>query len=147
MKSNKMVKDCMTRDADYIKPETTLKEAAEKMLKLDTGSLPVGDGEKLLGFITDRDITVRAVAKGLDPKNTRVDKVMTNKVLYCFENQSLEDVAENMMENRILRLVVLDDDKMFKGVITHSDISKATENNDNELSEKVVGLACFGEAA
>lgn len=143
----KKVKDIMSKDVDYIRPENTIKEAAEKMIECNTGSLAIGDGEKLLGFVTDRDITTRAVAKGLDPYITNIDQIMTRKVLYCKEDDSVEEIAENMRVNKILRLVVLDKNKQFTGIVTHSDLSKAVEDKDEELCQKVVELASFKQAA
>lgn len=141
---DKSVKDFMTKNPKYISPQTTIKEAASMMLNLGTGSLPIGNKEKLLGFVTDRDIVVRAVAKGLDPASTKVESIMTDKVLYCYEDNELKAIADNMKENEVLRLVVLDDNQMLKGIITHSQLAKASvEKNDSELCRKVSELACY----
>ena len=90
---NKSVKDYMTKSLEFISPGTTIKEAAIKMASLNTGSLPVGDEEKLNGFITDRDIVVRGIAEGIDSESVTVEKIMTDKVLYCYEDNDLVAVA------------------------------------------------------
>ena len=142
--SDNSVKDFMTKDPKYVSPQTTIQEVANMMADLGTGSLPVGNKEKLLGFITDRDIVIRAVAKGVNPSTTAVQTIITDKVLYCYEDNELTDVAENMKNNEVLRLVVLDNNKMFKGIITHGQLAKAAiDNDDNELCKKVAELACY----
>lgn len=120
------VKDIMSENPTYIAPSTTLKEAAKKMESLDCGFLVIGDDQKdkLCGVVTDRDITIRAVAKGLDPETTKVEDVQTEKVLYCFEGDSVEDTADNMHDNQVYRLIVLNnaDEKRLRGVVTLGDI-------------------------
>lgn len=138
------VESHMTKNPKYISPRASIKEAANMMESLHTGSLPVGEQEKLSGFITDRDIVLRAIARGLNPETTSVEEVMTNKILYCYTDNELKAVADNMKDNEVLRLVVLDNDKMLKGIITHSQLAKAAvENNDHELCRKVTELACY----
>jgi CBS domain-containing protein len=123
------IRDIMTRDVEYISADTPLKKAAETMERLDTGFLPIGNSpqDKLLGVVTDRDITVRGVAKGLDPTNTPVDRVKTNRVLYCYEDDEAENAARNMGEQEVYRLVVLDNeqDKRLTGVVSLADIGRA----------------------
>lgn len=142
--NDQSVESHMTKNPKYILPQASLKEAANMMENLHTGSLPVGEKGKLSGFITDRDIVIRAITKGLDPETTTVEEIMTNKILYCYADNELKAVADNMKDNEVLRLVVLDDDKMLKGIITHSQLAKAAvENNDHELCRKVTELACY----
>lgn len=123
------IRDIMTRDVEYISANTPLKDAAETMERLDTGFLPIGNSpqDKLLGVVTDRDITVRGVAKGLDPASTPVDQVKTDRVLYCFEEDEATDAARNMGEQEVYRLVVLDNerDKRLSGVVSLADIGRA----------------------
>ncbi|MCE3255762.1 MAG: hrp1 2 [Rickettsiaceae bacterium] len=141
---SKSVKDYMTVDPKFVTPQTTISEVANLMAELGTGSLPVGNKEKLVGFITDRDIVIRGIAKELNPQNTPIEKIITDEVLYCYENNDLKEVAKNMRENEVLRLVVLDENKKFKGVITHSQLAQAAiEEDDGELYEEVTELACY----
>jgi CBS domain-containing protein len=112
--------------------------AAEKMKQLDVGPLPVCDGERLVGMITDRDITVRATAAGRDPKTTKVRDVMTEEVFYCFEDQDLQDAAEMMERAQIRRLLILNRDKRLVGIVSLGDLAVHTgpeELADEELAE------------
>lgn len=132
------IRDVMTKNVEYIPTNTSLKSAAEIMQRMDTGFLPIGNSEheKLRGVITDRDITVRGVAKGLDPNKATVDEVKTEKVLYCLEDDSLEDAAKSMSEQQVYRLIVLNNeqDKKMTGVISLADIAR---RNEAELAGKV----------
>src|SRR4051812_22201343 len=105
------LKAIMTRDVEVIHPDATLDEAATKMDALNIGPLPVRDGQRLVGVVTDRDITVRATSAGRDPKSTRVRDVMTRDVVYCFDDEDIRDAANVMEEKQIRRLVILDRDK------------------------------------
>jgi len=126
------VKDVMTRGAECVKPTTSLQEAARKMKSLDVGPLPIcGDNDRLVGMITDRDITVRAVAEGNDPRTTTVKDVMTPDVVYCFEDQDVREAACQMKDNQIRRLVVLNRDKRLVGIVSLGDL--AVETGDRNL--------------
>lgn len=118
----------MTRPASFLTEEATLRAAADRMLADDTGFLPVADRheQRLVGAVTDRDIVVRGIAKGRDADATQLSEVMTESVLYCFENDDVHDVARNMQENDCYRLVVLDDPetKRMTGIVTLGDIAQ-----------------------
>jgi CBS domain-containing protein/sporulation protein YlmC with PRC-barrel domain len=120
------VKEIMTRQVEVIHPEATLWEAAQKMAALDVGPLPVCNGDQLVGMLTDRDITVRAVAKGRDPKTTKVHEVMTPEAIYVFEDQDIGEAAQMMMEQQIRRLVVLNGDKKLVGIVSLGDLAVHT---------------------
>jgi len=123
------VKDAMTAEVVCTPPEATLQEAAAQMKQLDVGTLPVcDDDDNLVGMITDRDITIRAVAKGRDPKATRVREVMTPEVIYCFEDQMCEEAAELMKGNKIRRLVVVNQDKKLAGILSLGDLAVDTRD-------------------
>src|SRR3954470_16672442 len=115
--------DIMTRNVEVVRPAASIFEAAEKMRSLDVGVLPVTEGELLLGIITDRDITVRAVAEGRDPKRTRVQDCMTSGTVSCFEDQDSEDAVRLMEEKQIRRLAVLSRDNRLVGVVSLGDIA------------------------
>ena len=137
------IKDIMTTTPRYIYPDTTVQEAAQLMQQLNCGSLMVGENDKLTGFITDRDITLGIIAEGKDA-STPVSEVMSNRVLYCFEDQDAQWAAGNMRENEILRLVVVNRDKRLTGVVSHSDIANAVQEQHlegQELGQKVAQLA------
>lgn len=114
--------EIMTGDIETISLNASVQEAARKMSLLDVGMLPVIDGDKLLGAITDRDITVRAVAQNLDPTRTPVRRVMTDVVVSGFSEQDLKDGAHLMMENQIRRLPILNRDKKLVGIVSLADL-------------------------
>src|SRR5262245_1505901 len=95
------LKDIMTPKVEVIAPEATLQEAARKMRQLDIGPLPVCDGDRLVGMLTDRDITVRAVAEGHDPQTTTVREAMTPDLVYGFEDQDVQDATRLMEQYQI----------------------------------------------
>ncbi len=130
------LKDVMTRDVEVVHPNATLEEAAAKMDSLDIGPLPVCDGNRLVGMVTDRDITVRATAAGKDPRTTQVRDVMTDNVVYCFDDDDTNEAARLMEEQQIRRLVVLDRDKRLVGIVSLGDLAVATQ--DDQLSGEVL---------
>lgn len=117
---------CMTRDVQLVNPTQTIRDAARMMAELDVGALPVQEDDRLVGMITDRDITVRAVAQG-KPADTLVQEVMTREVLYCFDDQEIEDVARNMGETKVRRLPVVTRDKRLVGIISIGDLALKEE--------------------
>ncbi len=118
------VSDAMTLDVQLCTPQDTLRDAAEAMMALNVGLLPVTDGDRLVGMISDRDIATRGVALGLGP-DSPVQPVMTEDVKYCFEDQELEEVTRNMGDIQVRRLPVLDRNKRLVGIITLGDIARA----------------------
>ena len=126
------VRDVMTKGAECVRPANSLQEAAQRMKSLDVGPLPVCDNDRLVGLITDRDIAVRAVAEGCDPRTTTVQNVMTPDVLYCFEEQDVEEAAQLMCEHQVRRLVVLNHDKRLVGIVSLGDL--AVDAGDEKLA-------------
>ena len=122
----KKISDVMTRDVHLASPNQTIREAANEMAKADIGSLPVGENDRLVGMITDRDIVLRAVAKGRDSK-TAVREVMTDHVQYCFEDDDIVGVAENMAHLGVRRLPVLNRDKRLVGIVALSNVANCGE--------------------
>ena len=120
------VSECMTRDVQIVNPDQPISKAAQFMLDAAAGSVPVGDGDRLVGMITDRDIAVRAVAKGRGP-DTAVRDVMTEEVLYVFEDQTLEEVAENMSDTQVRRFPVVNREKRLVGIVSLGDLSRSEE--------------------
>ncbi len=116
--------DAMTPDVQLCTPQDTLKDAAEAMAALNVGLLPVTDGDRLVGMISDRDIATRGVAMGLGPE-APVQSVMTENVKYCFEDQELEEITQNMGDIQVRRLPVLNRDKRLVGIIALGDIARA----------------------
>jgi len=123
----KKVSDVMTRDIHIAAPDQTIADAAAEMARADIGCLPVGDRDRLVGMITDRDIVVRAVAKGLDAK-THVSEVMTDSIKYCYADQSVDEVARNMAELGVRRLPVVNREKRLVGFIALSNIAQGGDD-------------------
>lgn len=137
----KHVEEVMTRDVETVRPDTSLKEAAELMRTLNVGPLPVVDGENLVGIITDRDIVVRAVAMGLDPNSTRVADAMTSDVECVFQDEDIEVAMRKMREEQIRRILVVErDSRKLVGIIALGDLAesiddKATGQTLEDISE------------
>lgn len=121
------VQDVMTRDVCMTSPEETIEKAARLMDDMDVGALPVGDGERLVGMITDRDIAVRAVAKGNGPK-TKVADIMSSSVKYCYSDEDLSHISDNMADIQLRRLPVVDRDKRLVGILSLADIATCSDN-------------------
>jgi len=115
--------DVMCRDFKIVSPDTSLRAAARLMRDCDCGYLPVGQGDRLKGAVTDRDIVVRGLAEGLGPEAT-VDEVMTDSIVYCFENDDVREAAEQMKDQQIRRLAVLNAEKRIVGVVSLGDIAR-----------------------
>jgi len=115
--------EVMTPDVVSVGPEATLMEAAQAMKDLDVGPLPICDGDRLLGMITDRDITVRATAKGLDPRNTEVRHVMTPEVVYCREGDDVREAARQMQDSQLRRLLVVSPEGRLVGIVSLGDLA------------------------
>src|SRR5437773_273650 len=130
------IRDIMTPDVEYVWPDDTLQEAAVKMKNLDVGPLPVCDRERIAGMLTDRDITVRAVATGLDPRSTRVSEVMSHSVIYCYEDEDAEDAARLMQERQVRRILVLNRDQRLVGIVSLGDL--AAETGDPQRIGKIL---------
>jgi len=131
------VSEVMTRGVECIKPDDTLEHAAQRMRDLDVGSLPVcGDNDRLVGMITDRDVAIRAVAEGWNPKERHVREAMTPDVVYVFEDQDVNAASRLMKEKQIRRLVVLNRNKRLVGIVSLGDL--AVETHDEELAARTL---------
>ena len=117
------VRDIMTTGVECITPSTTLEEAAQRMKSLDAGFLGVCDNDRLVGAVTDRDITIRGVAEGL-PLDTPVEDIMTKDVFYCYDDDDVENAAQIMSKKEVKRLLILNRDKRLVGVVSIGDLSK-----------------------
>ena len=133
------VRDLMAPKPEYLGASTTISQAAQKMRDLDCGFLPISDrdDEKLIGVVTDRDITIRGVAEDLPPSETPVKQIASEKVLYCFQDDDIETAAESMRDQQVYRLVVLENEtsKKLVGVVTLGDYIR--ENKDAVASDTV----------
>jgi len=125
------LKDFINYRVEVVQPTDTLQQAAEKMRYLDVGSMPVCEGQQLIGVVTDRDITIRSTAEGQDPTQTAVRDVMTAEVLCCLETQDVEDAAKMMQENQVRRLFVVNEDEELVGITSLGEL--ATVTGDRQL--------------
>jgi CBS domain-containing protein/uncharacterized protein (DUF2267 family) len=126
------VQEAMTRGVQTVTPDTTIQDAAGKMKYLDVGSIPICEGDRLVGMITDRDIAIRAAAEGLDPHTSLVKALMTPQVHYCYEDEDVRDAARHMEANQIRRLVVLDRQSKLVGILSLGDLALELEGTDDE---------------
>jgi CBS domain-containing protein len=133
-----LVRDIMTRDVQLLAPHESLRDAARRMRDDNIGSLPVADGDRLVGYVTDRDLVVRGLAEGLSG-DTHLHDVMTDRVLYCFEDEDVEDVAANMAENQVRRLPVMSREKRLVGVVALGDL--ATKGEDTSAEDALEGVS------
>lgn len=124
------IRDVMTREVELASPTMNLGEAARLMRNDDIGILPVADDKGLVGMVTDRDVLIRGVAEDRDPADTEVREVMTDEVLYCYEDQPAEEVAANMGERQIRRLPVVDRDKQLVGIVSLADLPPAMDKGE-----------------
>jgi CBS domain-containing protein len=133
------VREAMTRDVRLVKPDQPIREAAKLMGELDIGALPVEENDRLVGMITDRDIAVRAVAAGRGA-DTPIRDVMSGEVKYCYEDQTVDEVTQNMGELRIRRLPVLNRDKRLVGILSLGDLA-IDETARDEAGEALGGIS------
>ena len=123
------IAECMSRDVQIVKPEQPIREAAQFMLKSDAGSMPVCDGDRLVGMLTDRDIAVRAVAEGRGP-DTPVREAMTDHIDYCYDDDEIDEVAIRMSDSQVRRFPVLSRaDNRLVGIVSLGDLSRS-ENSE-----------------
>lgn len=122
------IAECMTSEVEIVTPDQPIQEAAQFMLRADAGAMPVGEGDKLVGMVTDRDIAVRAVAAGRGP-DTPVRDVMTAEVIYCFDDDEVDEVALKMSDRQVRRMPVLSrQDESLVGIVSLGDISRSEQS-------------------
>ena len=132
------ISNCMTNDVQIANPDQTIREVAQIMARLDAGSMPVGDNDRLVGMITDRDIAIRGVAMGKGP-DAKVSDVMSSDVKYCFDDEEVEEVLHNMGDLQVRRLPVLNRDKRLVGIISLGDL--ATNGQTADAGEALSGIS------
>ena len=130
------LKEIMTPSVEVVSPNATAADAARKMLYLDVGAVPVCDGDRLLGMITDRDLVLRVMAISRDPAQARVSEAMTAGLVFCFEDEEAEVAAELMVQKQIRRLPVLSRTKQLVGIVSLGDL--AVDGLDPQMSGTVL---------
>ena len=133
--------ELMTPDVEVIRPDDNLQTAAEMMADYDVGALPVGENDRLVGMITDRDIAVRGIAEARDPTKTAVRDAMSGRVLYCFDDEAVTDVARKMGEWHVRRLPVLNRDKRLVGIVSLGDLAVSGAKHESKEALKEISDA------
>ena len=118
------VSEAMTREVRIATPGQSIREVAKIMAEIDAGAMPVGENDRLVGMITDRDIAIRAVAQGKGPDTPVRDVMSTEQVLYCYEDEELDHVAKNMGSEQVRRLPVVNRDKRLVGIVSFGDVAQ-----------------------
>ena len=132
------VSDVMTRDVQTVRPDQTAREAASFMLRADAGSIPVTEGDRLIGMITDRDIAVRGVARGYGP-DTPVRELMTDEIICVREDDDVDDVASKMSQAQVRRLPVVDSREQLCGIVSLGDLSRQAD--EDSAAEALQGVS------
>ena len=128
----------MTTKDEVVSPEVSAKEVAQKMRDFDIGVLPVCENGRLVGIVTDRDITIRLTAEGKDSGATKVNEIMSAKVEWCFEDEEVENIAVKMESKKIRRLPVINHDKKLVGMLSLGDLAvRGSRETACEILEKV----------
>lgn len=130
------IRHAMTPDVRMVHPHLSIREAAQLMAEQDIGALPVGENDRVVGMVTDRDIAVRAVGQGLGC-DTPIEQVMSRDLTYCFDDEDLDRAARTMAGTQVRRLLVLDRDKRLVGILSLSDLSVHAETG-------LLGIAVSG---
>ena len=125
------IKEIMTREVVTIHPDATVDEAAQQMSRHDVGMLPVFEGGQMLGVFTDRDITIRVVSEGRDPRKTRVRDIMTPEIIYCYDHEDVNEAVKSFEKMQIRRVPVLNRKKQLVGVLSLGDL--AVDSGDKML--------------
>jgi CBS domain-containing protein len=131
------VNQVMTNKVTWVAPDAALPDIARKMRDEDFGAMPVAEDDRLIGMITDRDIVVRCVALDGDVRSTTARQVMSPRVLYCFDDESVENVLQNMGANQVRRLPVINRDKRLVGVVSLGDLSKAAQDPAGDALKEI----------
>ena len=128
------IAECMSRDVQIVQPDQPIQQAAQFMLRADAGSMPVCDGDRLVGMITDRDIAVRAVAEGRGPESM-VREAMTDHVDYCYDDDEVEEIAMRMSDSQVRRFPVISrDDNKLVGIVSLGDLSRSEQGQAAQVA-------------
>jgi CBS domain-containing protein len=131
------ISECMTQDVQLVSPNDSIERAAQIMGSADAGVLPVSDGSRLVGMITDRDIAVRGIAEGCGP-DARVGDIMSREVKYCFDDAEMDEVLVNMAQIQVRRMPVVDHDKRLVGIISLADLDREEPRRSGEALRHIV---------
>jgi CBS domain-containing protein len=134
------IRHIMTSPVELAAPDDSVRVAAQKMMALDCGILPVAENDRLVGMISDRDIVTRAVAEGYDPDECYVREVMTTDVKFCYDDETAEDLARNMAQLQVKRLPVLNREKRLVGIVSLGDLALVRDAK-SEAQKALAGIS------
>ena len=137
------VSEAMTREVRVASPGQSIRDVAKIMAEIDAGSMPVGDNDRLVGMITDRDIAIRAVALGKGPETPVREVMSSDQVLYCYEDEELDHVAKNMSQQQVRRLPVVNREKRLVGIVSLGNLA---QSETRTASKAVKGVTKPGGA-
>jgi|SRR5688572_8271849 len=131
------VREVMTPNVKIASPQDTLQHAAQMMVDIECGALPVGENDKLVGMLTDRDITIRAVAQGKSPQECHVSEVMSPEIKYIYEDETIEDASRNMSDLQVRRLPVMNRKKRLVGIVSLGDLALNAKDNAGKALKEI----------
>jgi CBS domain-containing protein len=131
------ISEIMTTNVEFVTPETTITELAEKMKSLDVGFLAVCEKDRIAGTVTDRDIVIRGIAGGRDLNSIKTREIMSKEVHWCFENDDIKDVAGKMRDKEVRRMLLLDQNKRLVGVVSIGDLAKVEEQESGKTLKDI----------
>jgi CBS domain-containing protein len=135
------ISEIMTTNVECVSPEINVTDLARRMKTLDIGFLAICENDRLIGTVTDRDIVIRAIADGRDPSTCTARDVMSKNVIWCFENDSVKNVAGKMRDNEVRRMVILSQERRLAGVVSIGDISKVEEKESGRTLKDITEAA------
>lgn len=132
------IKDIMIPSIKWMSPDSPVSKIAQTMRDMDVGFIPLAENDRMIGMVTDRDITVRAIAAGKNPESTAARDIMTPKTYYCYDDQDIEEVCNNMGEIQVRRLPVVNRDKRLVGIVSLGDLSQsASRPNVGQAQQQI----------
>jgi CBS domain-containing protein len=135
------IREIMTTNVECVSPGTGIHDLADKMKTLDVGFIPICENDRLVGTVTDRDIVIRGIAGGKDFDGLKASDIMTNQIFWCFEDDDVKDVAEQMRDKEVRRMLILSKDKRLVGVVSIGDISKVEEKESGKTLKDITEAA------
>lgn len=132
------IKDVMSPNFKWMAPDSPVSQVAQEMRDMDCGFMPLAENDRMIGMITDRDITIRAVAEGKNPADVTARDIMTPKTYYCYDDQDVEEVCNNMGEIQVRRLPVVNRDKRLVGIVSMGDLAQsASRPNVGQTQQQI----------
>lgn len=132
------IKDVMSKNFKWMAPDSPISQVAQQMRDMDCGFMPLAENDKMVGMITDRDIAIRAIAEGKNPAEVKARDIMTPKTYYCYDDQDVEEVCNNMGEIQVRRLPVVNRDKRLVGIVSMGDLAQAASRPNVGQTEQQI---------